>query len=65
MYNSRNSNRSSRIIHRRVLPLLTNACYYATYSVITYLTIASAIDTITLILVDASIIIQEVDTLDL
>jgi hypothetical protein len=65
MYNSRNSNRSSRIIYRRVLPLLTNACYYAAYSVITYLTTASAIDTITLILVDASIIIQEVDTTDL
>jgi hypothetical protein len=47
------------------LPLLINACYYATYSAIAYPTAASVIDTINLILVNTSIIIQEVDTIDL
>jgi hypothetical protein len=65
IYNSKNSNRSSRTIYRCALPLLINARYYATYSAIAYLTAASVIDTINLILVNTSIIIQEVDTIDL
>jgi hypothetical protein len=65
MCDFRNSSRSLEIIYRRVLPLLINACYHATYGAITCLTAASARDTINLTAANRSTITQEVDTIDL